>query len=515
MARILKRPMFNRGGSSNQGIMDGLVDRTGFNEGTPKFDTGKMKEDASSILSKISKFTPGGMMGKAAQGIASMAKGNEAEIIKAVQKMLAVTPMGQIPAAIKFLADRYRIDPAIVERITKNQMTDPNQGFGPQGPDGTPDEGYNPNIGIDSGAEDYYNLPDNTNRLDKYNEQAGIDINDPDIRRQLENLERKPIPLPGPIRPENFDDMYYPEGPGNFPKRLPGPIGEGDGRTMEERFPGQKYNRDLNFFDFERGPFRPGDGGDFERGPFRPGDGGDFEYLNQGGRVGFNEGTPLFDKETTAAQVKAITEAQNEFSPLPETRLPIGQLGSDLMRGLGFRDSAANAYDSFVTADDKRRAAMAGRTGSAVSTSLNQQIAERNARLKKAGTSNMQKDFSDDRKYFELYKEYTKEAKNQYSKNIRQLYPANMAEFASKIQGNANRSKEGQEFIAQVVGVVPNDIKSGDARFDYGKMNAGGIYFHPGLKVFVERVPATDDQPGELVTYNPYTFQEIKRQPFN
>jgi len=232
-------------------------------------------------------------------------------------------------------------------------------------------------------------------------------------------------------------------------------------------------------------------------------------------RTGFNEGTPLFDKETTAAQVKAITEAQNEFSPLPETRLPIGQLGSDLMRGLGFRDSAANAYDSFVTADDKRRAAMAGRTGSAVSTSLNQQIAERNARLKKAGTSNMQKDFSDDRKYFELYKEYTKEAKNQYSKNIRQLYPANMAEFASKIQGNANRSKEGQEFIAQVVGVVPNDIKSGDARFDYGKMNAGGIYFHPGLKVFVERVPATDDQPGELVTYNPYTFQEIKRQPFN
>ena len=59
MPRILKRPMFNRGGSSNQGIMDGLVDRTGLAEGTPKFDTGKMKEDAGNILSKISKFTPG------------------------------------------------------------------------------------------------------------------------------------------------------------------------------------------------------------------------------------------------------------------------------------------------------------------------------------------------------------------------------------------------------------------------------------------------------------------------
>ena len=158
MARILKRPMFSRGGSTNEnnGIMTGLVDRTSLAEGTPEFDTGKMKEDAGNILSKISKFTPGGMIGKAARGIASMAKGNEAEIIKAVQKMLAVTPMGQIPAAIKFLADRYRIDPAIVERITKNQMTDTNQGFGSQGPDGTPDEGYNPNIGIDSGAEDYY-----------------------------------------------------------------------------------------------------------------------------------------------------------------------------------------------------------------------------------------------------------------------------------------------------------------------------------------------------------------------
>jgi len=232
-------------------------------------------------------------------------------------------------------------------------------------------------------------------------------------------------------------------------------------------------------------------------------------------RTGFNEGTPLFDKETTAAQVKAITEAQNEFSPLPETRLPIGQLGASLMSGRGFKDSAVDAYGSFVTADDKRRAAMAGRTGSAVSTSLGQQIAERNARLKKAGTSNMQKDFSDDRKYFELYKEYTKEAKNQYSKEIQQLYPVSMAEFASKIQGNANKSKEGQDFFARVIDVVPNDIKGGTAKFDYGKMNAGGLYFHPGLKVFVERVPATDDQPGELVTYNPYTFQEIKRQPFN
>ena len=34
MSRILKRPMFRRGGSSNEGIMTGLVDRKKYNLGS-------------------------------------------------------------------------------------------------------------------------------------------------------------------------------------------------------------------------------------------------------------------------------------------------------------------------------------------------------------------------------------------------------------------------------------------------------------------------------------------------
>ena len=34
MSRILRRPMFRRGGSTNEGIMHGLVDRKGYNLGT-------------------------------------------------------------------------------------------------------------------------------------------------------------------------------------------------------------------------------------------------------------------------------------------------------------------------------------------------------------------------------------------------------------------------------------------------------------------------------------------------
>ena len=326
MARILKRPMFNRGGSSNQGIMDGLVDRTGLAEGTPEFDTGKMKEDAGNILSKISKFTPGGMIGKAAQGIASMAKGNEAEIIKAVQKMLAVTPIGQIPAAIKFLADRYRIDPAIVERITKNQMTDPNQGFGPQGPDGTPDEGYNPNIGIDSGAEDYYDLPDNTSRLDKYNEEAFV----PNLRDLKERFQDRVT------RPDYRDEGFPESGPlekgggdGGELMPLPYPYERDYGERLPLPYP---YDRDPGMY-MEGGP-NTDPGMYMDAGPNTdPGMFMDRGY-NQGGRVGLSNGTSPFDDKRTAADVEAITGAMNKFAPVPETRLPIGQFGALLIKEL-------------------------------------------------------------------------------------------------------------------------------------------------------------------------------------
>jgi hypothetical protein len=43
MSRILKRPMFRRGGKANEGIMSGLVDRTKLANGTNMI--GNMTED--------------------------------------------------------------------------------------------------------------------------------------------------------------------------------------------------------------------------------------------------------------------------------------------------------------------------------------------------------------------------------------------------------------------------------------------------------------------------------------
>ena len=44
-----------------------------------------------------------------------------------------------------------------------------------------------------------------------------------------------------------------------------------------------------------------------------------------------------------------------DMVPPPQTRLPLGSLGADLMSGKGFRDSAINAYGKFTEQDDKKQ----------------------------------------------------------------------------------------------------------------------------------------------------------------
>ena len=60
MSRILKRPMFRRGGKANEGIMSGLVDRTKLQDGT---DIGNMTADEfranlKNLINIQDQFTP-------------------------------------------------------------------------------------------------------------------------------------------------------------------------------------------------------------------------------------------------------------------------------------------------------------------------------------------------------------------------------------------------------------------------------------------------------------------------
>jgi len=60
MPRILKRPMFSRGGSTNEnnGIMDGLVDRKELNKGTSPFTEERTSADVKAMMDAMNQYAP-------------------------------------------------------------------------------------------------------------------------------------------------------------------------------------------------------------------------------------------------------------------------------------------------------------------------------------------------------------------------------------------------------------------------------------------------------------------------
>ena len=233
-------------------------------------------------------------------------------------------------------------------------------------------------------------------------------------------------------------------------------------------------------------------------------------------RKGYKYGS--IDEERLGTDVSAIKAAMDKYAPLPESRFPLGQIGLNLVSGefagdgllANIAGSARDPYASFVKADEARNLAESQRTSSAISSAIGQQFAERTARAKAAG-SGMQKDYSPQRNYRDFFLEFSKPAKDRYSKTIQNMYPHALAEYASYIQDNAFKTEEGSRFMQQVDGIIPSVVKSGQAQWQYEKMDPGAFYFHPQYKAFVQREPATENKPEQLVVYDPYTFKETRR----
>ena len=234
-------------------------------------------------------------------------------------------------------------------------------------------------------------------------------------------------------------------------------------------------------------------------------------------RKGYS-GAGIVDEERLGADVSAIKAAMDKYAPLPKSRFPLGQIGLNLASGQyagsgllqNIAASMQDPYASFVKADDARNLAESQRTGSAISSAIGQQFAERTARAKAAG-SGMQKDYSPQRNYRDFFLEFSKPPKDRYSKTIQNMYPHALAEYASYIQDNAFKTEEGSRFMQQVDGIIPSVVKSGQAQWQYEKMDPGAFYFHPQYKAFVQREPATENKPEQLVVYDPYTFKETRR----
>ena len=227
-----------------------------------------------------------------------------------------------------------------------------------------------------------------------------------------------------------------------------------------------------------------------------------------------------YDQAGIVSRAKQLTpqfeELYREFTP--KTRFPMGEIGLNLVSGQyagdGFLSNVARSakgpYEKWTARDDARSDIDYQTKMLATKMGISRAEAEELARAKAAG-SGMQKDYSTDRKYFQLLEKYSEAPKDRYSKTIGNLFSHSMAEFGSRIQDNAYKSKEGATVMQNLDGIVPYEIKGGQAQWQYGKMSAGAMYFHPEYKAFVQREPRTDDAPEQLVVYDPYTFKEVRR----
>jgi hypothetical protein len=90
-----------------------------------------------------------------------------------------------------------------------------------------------------------------------------------------------------------------------------------------------------------------------------------------------NYSTGMFGNMTEdefRSNLKNLINIQDQFAPLPKTRLPLGEVGLALASGAPLVDALGAGYKKFVSEDDKRRALAAKREQAAVSTVLGQAL---------------------------------------------------------------------------------------------------------------------------------------------
>ena len=74
------------------------------------------------------------------------------------------------------------------------------------------------------------------------------------------------------------------------------------------------------------------------------------------------------------SNIDMLVGLQDQFAPLPKTRLPLGEVGLALASGAPLVDALGAGYKKFVSEDDKRRALLDKRKQAAVSTVLGQAL---------------------------------------------------------------------------------------------------------------------------------------------
>ena len=204
-------------------------------------DKQKMQDDASGILNLLKKISPGAGVKK----IAEMLQGDQAQIIKAIKQILKLNPTtAGATQAVEFLVDRYKLPESVAARLVANEMTDANV---PTDPSGSADEMFPSRPEFESSAEDTSVPPE---------KKMGLLERLKEIAKKNRRYDDEAFERPERRFPE--EDRYYPDRQEAFPR--PEPL-----NPFEDiEFPTPK--------------------------PFNPNEPVEFEYLNDGGRAGYQTG---------------------------------------------------------------------------------------------------------------------------------------------------------------------------------------------------------------------------------
>jgi len=91
-------------------------------------------------------------------------------------------------------------------------------------------------------------------------------------------------------------------------------------------------------------------------------------------RTKLRDGTDIgnMTEDQFRANLKNLMNIQDQFTPLPKTRIPLGEIGYALASGAPVTDALFTGYKKFVSDDDKIRALRDKRKSAAVSTVLGQ-----------------------------------------------------------------------------------------------------------------------------------------------
>ncbi len=137
-------------------------------------------------------------------------------------------------------------------------------------------------------------------------------------------------------------------------------------------------------------------------------------------------------------------------------------------------------------------------------------------KLKTPG-SNFQKDFTPDRKYYELMKDRTNSAAELQSfqkPNIEQKFPRGTAQFDAYYSTDLLQSDNpvAKEIRSSFERFVPYDSKKGT--LNYSEMIPGMYYYDPKRNVYITNVPPSDeDAEGGFYVVNPTTYEKRKLNP--